>query len=113
MILFASAHDEPTRANHAIALRIQNDSDTFIEGDDATRENLWAALEVSNAPLFAMSHGDVDKLWAQGGNASSPALDTADLSVLRGRPVFAHACFTARELGRRASKQGSFWWGYQ
>jgi hypothetical protein len=115
VIVFASAHDAPTRANHAVASRIRGEGDVFLEALGATREALWAALDASNAPLLAMSHGDVDKLFAQGGKEMPPALlvEEESLAILRRRPVFAHACYTARDLGKHASLRGSVWWGYQ
>jgi len=114
MIIFASAHDEATRANHAVALRLRSPGDLFLGAEEATRDGLRGALEQRDEPLFAMSHGVANKLWAQGREASPPALVVEDdsLSKLGGRPVFAHACLTGRDLGRSASRSGSVWWGY-
>jgi hypothetical protein len=116
LILFAAAHDEATNANFAVASRLRTDGDTFLGADGATRENLREALQLSHEPLFAMTHGYVDKLWAQGKEVNPPALaidDAPGLAALGGRSVFAHACRTAMELGKRASTHGTYWWGYQ
>ena len=114
MIIFASAHDEATRANHAVAVRIRSADDLFLGEERATPEELRDALQQRDEPLFSMSHGDVDKLRAQGGKEKLPALAVEDDSLckLGGRPVFAHACLTGRALGRSASQSGSVWWGY-
>lgn len=114
MIVFASAYDEATRANHAVAQRVRAEEDVFLGAEEATGENLHHALLVCDDPVFAMSHGLEDRIRAQGHDDTPPALaiDGESLSDLRGRPVFAHACLTGRRLGRVASERGSLWWGY-
>jgi hypothetical protein len=114
MIIFASAYDEATRANHLVASRLQSADDVFLGAEHATRPALRGALAQTDEPLFAMSHGSDDMILAQGGSASAPALsaDEVELAMLRGRSVFAHACLTGRELGKAMSRKGSIYWGY-
>lgn len=114
MIVFASAYDEATRANHAVAERVRSEEDVFLGAEEATGENLHRALLEHDDPLFAMSHGLDDTIRAQGHDNMPPALatDGNSLSALKGRSVFAHACLTGRRLGRAASECGSVWWGY-
>ncbi|HSO00810.1 MAG TPA: hypothetical protein VLS89_21110 [Candidatus Nanopelagicales bacterium] len=114
MIIFASAYDEATHANHAVAKHVCSQGDLFLGAEDATRDSLHGALRTNDGPLLAMCHGLDDSLRAQGG-ASSPAamaVDDGMLAELRGRAVFAHACLTGKRLGRAASEHGSTWWGY-
>ena len=116
MILFVSSHDEPTRANHAVGSQLAETGDTFLGADRATRVELHKVLETCDAPLFAMTHGRIDTLWAQHKEKQPAALlaDTpGDIALLGTRPVFAHACWTARDLGRTACAGGCFWWGFQ
>jgi hypothetical protein len=60
------------------------------------------------------SHGTAELVRAHGGKQNAAALTHEDPlgTLLKGRPVFAHACETARVLGRSAAISGTLWWGY-
>jgi hypothetical protein len=72
-------------------------------GPAADRPALMHCLAATNhapaRPLFAMSHGERDRLQCQGALA---ALDVADLPSIGARSIFAYACHTATHLGREA-----------
>ena len=77
--------------------------------NEATRQALFRALHRTGWPLFAMSHGSRDQLFAQDGDI---ALAEGDVAVLGCRPVYAFACYTANRLGQEAAQLGTTWWGY-
>ncbi len=114
MIIFATAYDEATTPNHRMARMVLSPDDTFLEKEEATRGALHTILGRTGGPMFAFSHGTDELLLAQGGKLTDAALTHEDAlgALLRGRPVFAHACKTARVLGRAAATSGSLWWGY-
>lgn len=114
MIVFVPAYDAETYANLAVvsAIEFAPDSLTLL-GPAADRPALMHCLAATNhaspRPLFAMSHGERDRLRCQGALA---ALDVADLPTIGSRSIFAYACHTATHLGREASHHGAIWWGY-
>jgi hypothetical protein len=109
VIFFVPGYDPATRANLAVAERILPANHYAMLAEGATREELLLALEALESPLFAMSHGSVDALRAQGGGL---AFGIKDVPRLAGRPVFAYACHTAGGLGQVAAEGGTVWWGY-
>jgi hypothetical protein len=109
VIFFVPAYDECTRANFALAPLITTHSCIKIFDVNATEEALIQQLTQTTSPLFAMSHGDVDKLKAQNGQI---ALSDQNIHHLGKRSVYAYACNTSVKLGKSAAKIGSTWWGY-
>jgi hypothetical protein len=114
VIVFVTAYDSATRANQAVARRILQDNELFLDGESASKQELMLALERHDGPLFAMTHGESDRLFAHGHDDAPPALCTADIAEARlaARSVFAHACKAARDLGHAVARAGSVFWGY-
>ena len=115
MIFFVPGYDAPTHANLTIARELFGSA---LMGswacmpllkDQATRQALFVALDRTGWPLFAMSHGSSDQLFAQDGDI---ALAEGDVAKLGCRPVYAFACYTASRLGQEAAQLGTTWWGY-
>ena len=109
-LVFVPAYDVPTRSNLAIAREVVGAADMVLFGDHATpqglREHLGGHPEF---PLFAMSHGGHDRLFAQSG---AVALDCDGAVLLTGRRCFVFACHTAARLGGAVRDEGGIWWGY-
>ena len=109
-LVFVPAYDEPTRSNLAIAREVVGAADMVLFGDHATPQGLHQHLaSYPELPLFAMSHGWHDRLFAQGG---AVALDCDDAVLLTGRRCFVFACHTAARLGGAVRDEGGIWWGY-
>ena len=77
MILFVPAYDDATSANLSVASRLEHARiQRRLFREDATRQALVEALAETMhpdgpaPPLFAMSHGRLDELLAQGGEAA-------------------------------------------
>lgn len=58
--------------------------------------------------MFAMSHGERDRLLC----ADGTALGADDVALLGDRSVYAYACHTSTALGALVSMHGTIWWGY-
>lgn len=67
MIIFVPAYDISTQSNLNIASSINFNNSITLFGQEATREKLLEILAKSDTPLFAMSHGNPDILYAQNG----------------------------------------------
>ena len=115
MIFFVPGYDAQTHANLTIARGLVHSvlMDDWrcmpLLKNEATRQALFAALDRTGWPLFAMSHGSSDQLFAQDWDI---ALAEGDVAVLGCRPVYAFACYTANRLGQEAAQLGTTWWGY-
>ena len=92
-----------------IASSINFNNSITLFGQEATREKLLEILAKSDTPLFAMSHGNPDILYAQNGEI---ALASSDENLLGKRSVYGFACYTAIRLGESVAQQGGIWWGY-
>ncbi|MBY5367823.1 hypothetical protein [Rhizobium leguminosarum] len=110
-IFFVTLTDEPTRANHAVALSMVEQGDVTLFAANATRFRLHSEVQRNghDRKIFAMSHGSEDTVVDAAGNA---ALSTADATQLIGYKIFSLACLTGRALGRDFAANGSTWWGY-
>jgi hypothetical protein len=110
VIVFVPGYDPATNANLAVARELVFAEDIALLAEQATRENLLAALRTRAADaLFSMSHGRPDHVCAQGGEA---ALSGRDAEATGRRAVYAFACHTASRLGSDMSQSGATWWGY-
>ncbi|MEK8019242.1 MAG: hypothetical protein VSS75_020415 [Candidatus Parabeggiatoa sp.] len=109
MIFFVPAYDECTHANLTLAQFITTHGCIKLFDVNATEEALIQELTQTTLPLFAMSHGDIDKLKAQNGQI---ALSDKNSHCLGKRSIYAYACNTSIKLGQSAAKIGSTWWGY-
>jgi hypothetical protein len=110
VIVFVPGYDPATKANLAVARDLISAEDLALLAEQATRENLLAALHSRAADaLFSMSHGRPDHVCAQGGEA---ALTVRDAGATGRRSVYAFACHTASRLGSDMSQRGATWWGY-
>ncbi|RWX35236.1 hypothetical protein [Rhizobium leguminosarum] len=110
-IFFVSSTDPATRANHAIALQMVEQSDVNLFAENATRERLHTEFQTDPPQnlVFAMSHGSPNALWDSN---EEEALAAHDAANLQGYKIFCWACHTAKELGQSFAAQGSTWWGY-
>ena len=110
MIVFITAHDEPTSENLQVAGHLLRVATNGLLGEDAVRANIVAALTAEpNQPLLAFSHGHPESIR---GNDDQPALMIADTHLLCDRESFAFACHTAGLLGPNVSARGGTWFGY-
>ena len=111
MIIFATNHDPSTADSFRIATSIATTNDTVLFGNDAVRTKLLTVLkDKPTASVMCFSHGKEDA-WV--GNNADNALTINDLELFKTRKMFAYACSTAKELGKKASEQaGCFYWGY-
>lgn len=114
MIFFTPAYDAATQLNLAIARAIRPPGCEALFGAEATRERLLDALAENHGdPLFAMSHGEKDRLLAQNlATTEALALTASDAARIGRRPLFVFACHTASELGRDLAASGAVYWGY-
>ena len=76
------------------------------EGNNVTREQVESALKNFNPILYCdFGHGDTDRLVASNPNEYLIKTDE-NMYLLKGRIVYAFACLSARELGRKAVENG-------
>lgn len=110
MIVFITAHDEPTNDNLLVAGHLGAHAIIGLLGPDAIRANVLDALQAHPySPFMAFSHGQPESIR---GNDDQPALMIADTHLLGNRESFAFACHTAHVLGPNVSAQGGTWFGY-
>lgn len=109
-IFFVVANDPQTRANLAVAQKISSNTDVALFGESAIREKLHAALDVHDRTIFSMSHGRTTSIVDNDGH---PALEEGDGNLLAGFRVFAWACHTGANLGKKLSEADVIWWGYE
>jgi hypothetical protein len=115
VILFVPGYDPQTLSNLVIAQQLaaaDMEALTPLLGTEATRAMLTSAIRNGRGALFAMSHGQQDKLLGQDGEPAIEEIDGELLAHLHHYTVFAYACHTATRLGRTASAHGATWWGY-
>ena len=134
MIFFAPAYDPATHLNLVIVRRILPSGCQALLGAEATRTALLAALEQDGEDtVFAMSHGEKERLLAQNRTTAeeldcedlgpkekkdrlevgkTTALASSDTASVGRRRLFVFACHTASVLGRALTGEGAVYWGY-
>lgn len=112
MISFVTNYDEATNCNYNVYVNCGLSPTILLLSDDATAGNLVSELTQTSRHVFAMSHGDDNKLCDQQGN------DTFTASTLSSFPsgepfnVFAYACNTSKALGQVAAQNDIKWFGF-
>lgn len=110
MIVFITAHDEPTKDNLVVAGHLAAGAGFALCEADAVRANVINALEAAPAvPFLALAHGRPDQIR---GHDGQPAISIADVDLLSSRENFALACYTATTLGPGVAAAGGTWFGY-
>lgn len=134
MIFFAPAYDPATRLNLAIVRALLRHGAITLFGADATRTALLSAMsERADAAVFAMSHGEKERLLAQNlttdeeleraavsaeerkkqlDAGKTTALEAGDVARVGERRLFVFACHTASQVGQDLTAQGAVYWGY-
>jgi hypothetical protein len=103
MIIFATHHDESTAESIKLAKSIIEDEDIVLLKEKATKLHLLPLLNLhKQEKLMVFSHGKPNYCL---GNDEIPAISIEDTAVLAHRNVFVYACWTASELGAKASAQ--------
>jgi len=89
----------------------QNIQLTEIMKGNAHRDPVWQSLEV-NDPIFVngIGHGN-NGIFTGDSDGNFPIFSTTDCSVLAGRIVYLHSCYTANELGPAIIKVGGIAFG--
>lgn len=112
MISFITNYDDATICNYNVYVRCGITPTVSLLSNDATSNNLISELTQTSMNVFAMSHGNDDKLCDQQGNHT---FTTNNLAMLINRVpfnVFAYACNTSKALGKTAAAHNIRWFGF-
>lgn len=112
MISFVTNYDEATFCNYEVYVNCGLTPSISLLSDDATAGNLVSELTQTSRNVFAMSHGNDNKLCDQKGNDTFTVNNLATLP--NGGPfnVFAYACNTSKVLGKVAAQNNIKWFGF-
>lgn len=111
MISFITNYDEATSCNYGVYRRSGISPEISLLEGDATSQNLISELRKATRNVFAMSHGNDNKLCDQNGmdtftESNFPTFANSPLSV------FAYACNTSNSLGKVAAENNIKWFGF-
>lgn len=99
---FIPGYDDVTKENESMASLLShfNDGRNIVRGNNATRQSFWQIVQTGH-PIFVMSHGDKDRVFAQGGKDSAISdMDAIkNLGSILDRRLFIWACRCAHKLG--------------
>ncbi|MBT1443419.1 hypothetical protein KJI95_02630 [Shewanella sp. JM162201] len=112
MISFVTNYDEATSCNYEVYGNCGLNPTISLLGDNAIARNLVSELTVVSRDVFAMSHGDDNKLCDQQGNDTFTEEILASLSASESFNIFAYACNTSRVLGEVAARNNIKWFGF-